>query len=84
MFKNRDFDKEVCDKRKDTLANSEKKRITFATDLHVTDAVCHAACNSSFRTRKDLPKTSTGNKTNQSPGLKKTTFLIVKGPFTKR
>ena len=77
MIKNRDFDKEVCDKRKGTLAISEEERITFATDLHVIDAVCHAACNSSFRTGKDLPRTYTGYKTNQSPGLRKTT------PFSK-
>ena len=77
MIKNRDFDKEVCDKRKGTLAISEEERNKFATNLHVIDAVCHAASNSSFGTGKYLPKTYTGYKTNQSSGLKKTT------PFSK-
>ena len=58
-----------CDERKGTLAISVKARITFASHLHTADAVCHAGCNSSFRTRKDLPKTYTGNKTSTSPGL---------------
>ena len=41
---------EVFDKRKDTVAISVEERITFATNSHVFNAVCHAACNSLFRT----------------------------------
>ena len=61
--------------KKGTLAISVEERITFTTDLHVFDAVCHAACNSSFWIGKDLRKTYPGNKTNQSFGLKKTTHF---------
>ena len=78
MSKNKNFDKnvlEICEKRKGRLAISVEERITFATDLHVFDLVCHAACNSSFRTGKDLRKTYTGNKSKQSNGLKKTSYF---------
>ena len=59
MSKNREFDKkvlEVCDKRNDALAISVKGRTRFTTDLHAADAVYHTACDSSFRTGKNLLK----------------------------
>ena len=70
MSKNREFDKkvlDVCDKRNDALAISVKGRIRFTTDLHAADAVYHTACDSSFRTGKNLKYSENVNLA--SPGL---------------
>ena len=72
MSKNREFDKkvlDVCDKRNDALAISVKGRIRFTTDLHAADAVYHTACDSSFKTGKNLPKKYSENVNLASPGL---------------
>ena len=74
MSKNRKFDKkvlELCDKRNDTLAIEVKGRIRFTTDLHAAEAVYHTACDSFFRTGKELPKKYSENENLASPGLGK-------------
>ena len=72
MSKDREFDKkvlDVCDKRNDALAISVKGRIRFTTYLHAADAVYHTACDSSFRTGKNVSKTYSENVNLASPGL---------------
>lgn len=62
--KNRDFDicvLKTCEQRKDKLAVSVNGQVTFASDLHDSDAVYHVTCDSSFRTGKSVPKKHTEN-----------------------
>ena len=83
MSNNREFDKkvlQVCDKRNDAIAISVKGRIRFTTHLHVADAVCHTACDLSFRTGKNLPKKYSKNENLASPGLGRP---VVKRFFSK-
>ena len=72
MSKNRQFDKEVlevCNKRNNTLAISVNRKIRFTTDLRAGDVVYYTACDSSFRTGKNLSKKYSENENLASQDL---------------